>query len=110
MGEVAKLLHTVPQFYLRGFASHAARITRVRLPGDRRYTQVSKKTAVLTWRVAPTDWGCTATTTRTAVEKVATRLSLAKAAGVLEVTGAIDAAVWERAHELGGTLAARPME
>ena len=45
MGEVAKLHHTVPQFYLRGFASDAARITTVRLPGDRRYTQVIKKTA-----------------------------------------------------------------
>jgi hypothetical protein len=27
LGEVAKLHHTVPQFYLRGFASDAARIT-----------------------------------------------------------------------------------
>lgn len=45
MGDVAKLHHTVPQFYLRGFADAAERITSVRLPGDRRYTQVIKKTA-----------------------------------------------------------------
>ena len=42
----------------------------------------------------------------TAVEKVATGLSLAKAADALEITGAIDAGVRERAYELGGTLAA----
>jgi hypothetical protein len=35
----AKLHHTVPRFYLRGFANDAERITTVRLPGDRRYTQ-----------------------------------------------------------------------
>ncbi|BCQ09743.1 flavodoxin [Mycobacterium heckeshornense] len=46
----------------------------------------------------------------TAVEKVATGLSLTKAADVLEVVGGIDAAVRERAHELGGTLAATLME
>ena len=46
---------------------------------------------------------------RTAVEKVATGLSLAKAADVLEITGAIDAGVRERAYELGGTLAATLM-
>lgn len=45
MGDVAKLHHTVPQFYLRGFADAAERIITVRLPGDRRYTQVIKKTA-----------------------------------------------------------------
>lgn len=45
-----------------------------------------------------------------AVEKLATGLSLAKAADVLEVTGAVDAAVRERAYELGGTLAATLME
>ena len=45
-----------------------------------------------------------------AVEKVATGLSLAKAADVLEITGAIDAKVRERAYELGGTLAAMLME
>jgi hypothetical protein len=44
------------------------------------------------------------------VEKVATGLSLAKAADVLEVTGAIDAGVRQRAYELGGTLAATLME
>lgn len=41
-----------------------------------------------------------------AVDKLATGLALAKAADVLEVTGPIDAAVRERAYELGGTLAA----
>jgi NAD(P)H-dependent FMN reductase len=46
----------------------------------------------------------------TAVEKVATGLSLVKAADVLEITGAIDARARERAYELGGTLAATVME
>lgn len=45
-----------------------------------------------------------------AVEKLATGLALTKAADVLEVTGPIDAAVRERAYELGGTLAALLME
>lgn len=45
-----------------------------------------------------------------AVEKLATGLALTKAAGVLEVVGAIDAGVRERAYELGGTLAATLME
>jgi multimeric flavodoxin WrbA len=44
------------------------------------------------------------------VDKVATGLSLAKAADVLEVVGAIDAQVRERAYELGGTLAATLMQ
>jgi hypothetical protein len=46
----------------------------------------------------------------TAVDKVATGMSLAKAADALEVIGAIDARVRERAYELGGTLAATLME
>lgn len=46
----------------------------------------------------------------TAVGKVATGLSLIKAADVLEVVGGIDAAARERAYELGGTLAATLME
>ena len=46
----------------------------------------------------------------TAVEKVATGLSLVKAADVLEITGAVDARARERAYELGGTLAATVME
>ena len=46
----------------------------------------------------------------TSVDKIATGLSLAKAADVLEITGAIDAGVRERAYELGGTLAATLME
>ena len=58
--------------------------------------------------------GCTATTTpsapRAAVGKLATGLSLTQAADVLEVVGALDAAVRERAYELGGTLAATLME
>lgn len=41
----AKLHHTVPKFYLRGFANNAERITTVRLPGDRRYTQKIGSTA-----------------------------------------------------------------
>ncbi len=45
-----------------------------------------------------------------AVDKVATGLALNKAADVLEVVGAIDAGVRERAYELGGTLAATLME
>ena len=46
----------------------------------------------------------------TAVEKVATGLSLTKATDALEVVGGIDAAVREQAYELGGTLAATLME
>lgn len=45
-----------------------------------------------------------------AVERLATGLSLTKAADALEVTGGVDAAVRERAHELGGTLAATLMQ
>jgi len=45
-----------------------------------------------------------------AVERLATGLSLIRAADVLEVTGPIDAAVRERAYELGGTLAATLMD
>ena len=44
------------------------------------------------------------------VEKVVTGLALTKAADALEITGAIDAGVRERAYELGGTLAATLME
>lgn len=47
MTEEAKLHHTVPQFYLRGFANDAAGITTVRLPGDKRYTSRIKKTAAI---------------------------------------------------------------
>jgi hypothetical protein len=42
---MAKLHHTVPKFYLRGFANDAERITTVRLPGDNQYTQIIDKTA-----------------------------------------------------------------
>jgi NAD(P)H-dependent FMN reductase len=45
-----------------------------------------------------------------AVAKLATGLALVQAADVLEVTGPIDAAVRERAYELGGTLAATLMD
>ena len=41
-----------------------------------------------------------------AVGKLATGLSLSQAADVREVVGAIDAAVRERAYELGGTCSA----
>jgi hypothetical protein len=39
VARLAKLHHTVPRFYLHSFANDAERITTVRLPGDRRYTQ-----------------------------------------------------------------------
>jgi multimeric flavodoxin WrbA len=45
-----------------------------------------------------------------AIGKLATGLALTQAADVLEVVGAVDAAVRERAYELGGTLAATLME
>ncbi|HVQ97863.1 MAG TPA: flavodoxin [Mycobacterium sp.] len=45
-----------------------------------------------------------------AVQKVCTGLSLTQAADVIEVIGAIDAKVRERAYELGGTLAATLMQ
>jgi hypothetical protein len=45
-----------------------------------------------------------------AVDKLATGLSLTKGAATLEVVGAIDAPVREKAYELGGTLAALLME
>lgn len=45
MAGVAKLHHTVPQFYLRGFAGAAERIITVRLPGDKRYTSRIRNTA-----------------------------------------------------------------
>jgi Protein of unknown function (DUF4238) len=43
----AKLHHTVPQFYLRGFANDDERITTVRLPGDKVYTSRVKNTAAI---------------------------------------------------------------
>lgn len=43
----AKLHHTVPQFYLRGFADDAERITTVLLPGEKRYTSRIKNTAAI---------------------------------------------------------------
>lgn len=45
LSQVAKLHHTVPEFYLRGFANDVKRITTVRLPGVKQYTQVIGKTA-----------------------------------------------------------------
>ena len=45
-----------------------------------------------------------------AVERLASGLSLTKAADVLEVAGGVDASVRERAYELGGTLAANLMD
>jgi multimeric flavodoxin WrbA len=44
-----------------------------------------------------------------AVERLATGLALTKVADHLVVTGGVDAAVRERAHELGGTAAATLM-
>ena len=46
----------------------------------------------------------------TSVDKVASGLSLTKAVDVLEIVGAIDGEVRQRAYELGGTLAATLME
>jgi multimeric flavodoxin WrbA len=40
------------------------------------------------------------------VERICTGLALVKSAGVLEVTGGVDAAVRQQAYDLGGTLAA----
>ena len=44
-----------------------------------------------------------------AVERICIGLGLVKSADALEVTGAVEAAVRERAYELGGTLAATLM-
>lgn len=44
------------------------------------------------------------------VERLATGLDLTRSADVLEVTGPLDAAIRERAYELGGTLGALLME
>ena len=41
----AKRHHFVPQFYLKGFADNAERVTTVTLPGEQRYTQSVRKTA-----------------------------------------------------------------
>ena len=40
------------------------------------------------------------------IERICTGLALMKSAEALEVTGGVDAAVRQQAHELGGTLAA----
>lgn len=45
-----------------------------------------------------------------AVDRLATGLSLTKAADVLEISGPVDGAVRDLAYELGGTLAALLME
>lgn len=45
MAAEAKLHHTVPQFYLAGFAADSAQITTVRLPGEKRYTSRVRNTA-----------------------------------------------------------------
>ncbi|MFE3753154.1 DUF4238 domain-containing protein [Nocardia tengchongensis] len=47
MGDVRKLHHTVPKFYLRGFADHREWITTVRLPGVKTYTQSIEKSAAI---------------------------------------------------------------
>jgi len=44
------------------------------------------------------------------VEKLATGLPLTEAVATLEVIGTPDAAVREKAYELGATLAALPMD
>lgn len=45
MGQVSKLHHTVPRFYLRGFADQRGRVTTVRLPDKRLPPQSIDKTA-----------------------------------------------------------------
>ncbi len=47
MADVAKLHHTVPQFYLRRFANESERITTVKLPGEKRHTSRIKNTAAI---------------------------------------------------------------
>src|SRR5690606_4590157 len=47
VGDVRKLHHTVPKFYLRGFADHREWITTVRLPGEKSYTQSIDKSAAI---------------------------------------------------------------
>ena len=42
---IAKRHHHVAQFYLRGFADDDEKLTTVRLPGDKRFTQVVRKAA-----------------------------------------------------------------
>jgi multimeric flavodoxin WrbA len=43
------------------------------------------------------------------IERICTGLALVKSAEALEVTGGVDAAARQQAHELGGTLAATLM-
>lgn len=47
MPDIAKRHHTVPRFYLRGFADENERITTVRLPGDKQFTQTIDKTSTI---------------------------------------------------------------
>jgi hypothetical protein len=127
LADQAKLHHTVPKFYLRGFADDDKRIVTVRLPGVKSYTQVIDKTGATNHffdtvyypsldHVAGRPYGLwvhgnnDTVGAAAAVDKLATGLSLTKAADALEVVGAIDAAVRERAYELGGTLAATLMD
>lgn len=127
MGEVAKLHHTVPQFYIRGCASEprgsppcgcqeigvtprsSRRLRRLKHFFDTVYYPILDYMAGRPYGLWVHGNNDTVGAAK-AVEKVATGLSLAKAADVLEITGAIDAKVRERAYELGGTLAAMLME
>lgn len=48
MATVAKLHHTVPKFYLKGFANDSRQqIVTVRLPGEKRYTQLTGKASAI---------------------------------------------------------------
>lgn len=47
VAEIARGHHTVPRFYLNGFADEDHRIGVVRLPGDTRYQQSSTKVSVV---------------------------------------------------------------
>jgi hypothetical protein len=47
MPQIARRHHTVPKFYLNGFANHGGRIGLVRLPGDVRTVQPTKDASVI---------------------------------------------------------------
>lgn len=48
MGEVARKHHTVPQFYLKGFATKDRQIGTVQLPGAKRFVQSTSKASTQT--------------------------------------------------------------
>lgn len=48
MADVARKHHTVPQFYLKGFATAARQIGTVQLPGAKRFVQSTRKASIYT--------------------------------------------------------------